>query len=140
MARFLALASVLTLVMVACSNDPTVLRPNDATRFRVEVTYRPLQARARECRNEPFPGSRPCRIRFSATITNVGNEDADAICFVTFHSREGERHAGSDKILGTVEAGRSDVWSGGASMRAPLGGLDRARCASYDVGSTGNFG
>jgi hypothetical protein len=138
MVRLLAVVSV--LAMVACSDNPTILRPNDATEFRVEVTYRPLRARARECRTDPFPGSRPCRIRFSATITNVGDEDADAICLITFESRRGGRHAGGDMILGTLEAGRSVLRSGIANMRAPLGGLDQARCASYDVGSTASFG
>jgi hypothetical protein len=128
------------LLAVACSTGPPVLRPNDATEFRIEVTTEPLASRDRECRGEPTPGDRPCRLRFSLTVENIGQETADAICFVSIVDPDGEVAWGQGFLIGTLERDQSQTRSGVLGFLGPFGRVWKQRCASYDVGSTATQG
>jgi hypothetical protein len=130
----------LALVTAACSSGPRVLRPNDATEFRVDVTYQVTRARARECRTETFADSRPCWARFSLTVENVGEETADAICTFFILNPKGEVAWGNDFIVGTLEPGQSRTRSGLLAFRDRLGRLGERRCLSYEEGSTAPIG
>jgi hypothetical protein len=140
MGRSLGVLVLIATTAMACSTGPQVLRPNEATEFRIDVTFRPVETRASECESEPSPGSRSCRVRFSAKITNVGQEAADAICFVSFADAEGRPVSGGDLILGTLEPGQSVNRSGTMGFRRQLGGLGESRCSSYPPGSTTDIG
>jgi hypothetical protein len=137
MVRVIAL---LTVLAAACSQEPAVLRPNNATHFRIDFTIVPLESRARECRTEPTPKSRPCRVRFSMTVENTGDQTADAICLLSIEDPTGHPLWGQDVILGTMEPGQSTTRTGNIGFRGQLGEIRTSRCSSYEVGSTANHG
>ena len=130
----------LALLAAACSSGPPVLRPNHATEFRLDVTYQVVPARPRECRTESFPGSRPCRARYSLTVENVGDETADAICTFRILNPKGRVSWGNDFIIGTLEPGQSRSRSGLLAFRDRLGRLGERGCLSYEEGSTATIG
>jgi hypothetical protein len=137
MVRVLA---IIALVAATCTEQPRVLRPNDATEFRIDVTVHPLEARAPECESQPTPGSRPCRVRFSMTVENIGQETADAICHFAILNPGGGVVGGGDFIIGTLEPGQATTRSGSMGFRDRLGRLGERRCASYETGSTADYG
>jgi hypothetical protein len=140
MAHILAILALVAATSLACSDGPPILHPNGATEFRVDVSIRLLEARAKECRTEPSPGSRPCRIRISATITNVGDETADPICHVSIVEPDGHVVSGHDMILGTLQPGQVVRRSGAMGFQNQLGGIGDRRCSLYDPRSTADFG